>query len=442
MTHPVSGCSAKRRARPLAVLSVAVFSVGLGAGSPAQAGGLFLYEVGTEDVGLASAGYSARAQDASTVLTNPAGMTRLEGSQTLLGAQALYADVELSIGGGTSPGLGGSDGGNPIGLFPGGSAFYTNQLSPEVTVGFGVAGNFGLAVDYDDQWVGRYYVRKGVLIGASLLPSVAWRVNDKFSVGASLNAMYGMLENKVAINNITGPDGALKLDDNEWGWGGNVGLLYEFDADTRVGLTYTSEVELDFKTNAEWTGLAPGLEALLNSRGLLNAPIDLSVNVPQTAMLSIYHRFDSGLALLASAGWQDWSEFGRVEVSVDSSNPTSLTTDLPFEDTWHGAFGAQYPLSESWRMNFGIAYDSDFQKDSKVSPMLPANSAYRFGLGVQNQVSKSFQWGLSGEYAWGGSLTVNEQSAAPVALGGRGNLVGEYNNAESWFFAANFGWNF
>ena len=41
---------------------------------------------------LASAGYTARAQDASTVFTNPAGMTRLDGTQLSLGAQLLYAD--------------------------------------------------------------------------------------------------------------------------------------------------------------------------------------------------------------------------------------------------------------------------------------------------------------------------------------------------------------
>jgi len=46
-----------------------------------------LYEVGTADVGLASAGYTARAQDASTAFTNPAGMTRLDGSQATLGAR-------------------------------------------------------------------------------------------------------------------------------------------------------------------------------------------------------------------------------------------------------------------------------------------------------------------------------------------------------------------
>ena len=66
------------RARRLAmVASLLVVAVG-----EAGAGGLSLYEVGTADVGLASAGYGARAQDASTVLTNPAGMTRLAATRS------------------------------------------------------------------------------------------------------------------------------------------------------------------------------------------------------------------------------------------------------------------------------------------------------------------------------------------------------------------------
>ena len=38
--------------------------------SAAQAGGLYLYELGTPDVGAAAAGWAARAQDAATVFTN------------------------------------------------------------------------------------------------------------------------------------------------------------------------------------------------------------------------------------------------------------------------------------------------------------------------------------------------------------------------------------
>ena len=36
----------------------------------AVAGGFGLYEIGTAEIGLAAAGYAARAQDASTVVTN------------------------------------------------------------------------------------------------------------------------------------------------------------------------------------------------------------------------------------------------------------------------------------------------------------------------------------------------------------------------------------
>src|SRR5512145_2353692 len=111
---------------------------------PAVAGGVMLYEVGTADVGLASAGWGARAQDASTVLTNPAGMTRLEGTQLLVGLQALYADLELAPDEATSPGLGDDGGGNPVGWFPGGGAYVTYALSERFTLGLGAAGTFGM----------------------------------------------------------------------------------------------------------------------------------------------------------------------------------------------------------------------------------------------------------------------------------------------------------
>jgi long-chain fatty acid transport protein len=61
--------------------------------TPVMAGGLIAYEIGTADVGLASAGYNVRAQDASTVFTNPAGMTRLEGTQLLAAGQLDYGNM-------------------------------------------------------------------------------------------------------------------------------------------------------------------------------------------------------------------------------------------------------------------------------------------------------------------------------------------------------------
>ena len=48
--------------------------------SSAWAGGLWLYEMATPEVGTAIAGRAALAKDASTAFGNPAGMTRLEGA--------------------------------------------------------------------------------------------------------------------------------------------------------------------------------------------------------------------------------------------------------------------------------------------------------------------------------------------------------------------------
>ncbi len=423
-------------------LAVAVVGLGALACNPVWAGGISLYEVGTADVGLASAGYSARAQDASTVFTNPAGMTRLPGDQLTLGAQMLYADLGFSIGQGTSPALGSNNGGNPVGWFPGGGMFYSHSVSPDFKVGLAMTGNFGSAVKYDPGWVGRYRAQEGTLLGVSILPSAAWRINENLSVGASLNAMYGKLENKVAVNNIVGADGQLQLDDNAWGLGVNAGLLYEMDRGTRFGITYNSPVNLNFGARTQWDGLGPAIRVLLATRGLLDANVDLGVTVPQGVNASFYREIDPRWAVLGSVGWQQWSKFGRVDVGVDSNNPIALTTSLNFKDTWHVAGGAQFRMSDAWLLNGGIAYDSGFQDNSSVALALPANAAWRFGIGGQKEESPTFNWGWSFEYLYGGSLHTNILGSAPIALGGRGDVVGSFNRVDLLFFAGNLNWKF
>ena len=423
-------------------LSAAAFSMSALAWNTACAGGISLYEVGTADVGLASAGYTARAQDASTVFTNPAGMTRLAGDQFTLGAQVLYGDVGFSIGQGTTPALGGNAGGNPVDWLPGGGLFYSHSVSPDFKVGLALTGNFGSVVKYDDGWVGRYRAQEGTLLGFSILPSAAWRINENLSLGASLNAMVGKFENRVAVNNIVGSDGSLELDDNAWGFGANLGLLYEVNQGTRFGITYTSPVKLDFSAQPQWSDLGTGIRALLASRGLLDANVDLGVTVPQGVNASFYHEIDPRWAVLGSVGWQQWSKFGEVAVGVDSNNPIGLTTRLDFKDTWHVAGGAQYKWSDKWLLNAGIAYDSGFQDNNAVALALPANAAWRFGIGAQKEESKAFNWGLSFEYLYGGSLHSNIAGSAPVALGGRGDVVGSFNNVAFYFLAANGSWKF
>lgn len=407
----------------------------LASSSLALAGGVLLYEVGTPEVGLASAGWAARAEDAATILTNPAGMTRLKENDLMLGMQALYARVGFTPNSATT--TAGGDGGNPVGWFPGGGLFYVNPTSDRLRLGVAVTGNFGLGLQYDDDWVGRYYVQKATLIGVSVMPAVAWKINEKFSVGAALNAMYGVFDTQVAVNNVlpSAPDGGLKLSDNVWGFGGNVGFLFEPKDGTRYGLTYTSQVKLDFGDTPEFTDLQPGISSALGAAGLLDAPIDLSVTVPQTVMASFVHGLNDRWSLLGNAGWQDWSAFGKVDIQVNSDTPTSLTVDQNFKDTWHAALGAQVKTKSPWSVSFGAAYDSSCLEDADRTPTLPVGAAWRFGVGGRRPVGQRLDLGIAYELAWGGNLPV-DQERGPLS----GRLAGSYEDTAMHFLTASLRW--
>ena len=124
---------------------------------PAHAAGLWLYEQGTPDVGTASAGMAARAQDAATAFANPAGMTQLQGSQLMVGVQPIYTNIESDVEVAT---YGGGDGGNAGGFVPSGGLFYVHSLSQDLKVGLSAGSYLGLGVDFADDWAGRYYIQK------------------------------------------------------------------------------------------------------------------------------------------------------------------------------------------------------------------------------------------------------------------------------------------
>lgn len=386
-----------------------------------QAGGIALYEIATPDVGLASAGYASRADDASTVFKNPAGMSLLEGTQFQGGLQALYGSVSFSADANTSARLGSDDGGNAVGWLPGASGFIVIPAGEKLRFGFGALSYFGLAEDYGDKWAGRYYVQKSALLGMSLTPSVSLAITDWLAVGAGLNAMYGFLDTDMAVNNLLGPDGQMSLKDETWGFGGNAGVLIQAGEKTRIGLTYLSAVNLDFNDRPSFTGLGPGLAAILANPSSL----DLGMKVPQSAMLSVYHSLSDQWAVMADFGWQDWSEFGYVQAGVENGGTTTL--NLEYQDTWHGALGAQYRPSGKWRFSAGAAFDSSAVDNENRTVTLPMGQAWRFGLGAQYQLSSSVNLGIGQTFMWAGDMRVDQGNDLSL----RGRVSGSYDNA--WF---------
>lgn len=67
------------------------------------------------------------------------------------------------------------------------------------------------------------------------------------------------------------------------------------------------------------------------------------MTVPQTLTLSLHQQIDEHWAVLATLGWQDWSEFGEVAVEVDTSVDSAgvRTIGANYQDTWHLSLGAR-----------------------------------------------------------------------------------------------------
>ena len=395
----------------------------------ASAAGIWLYEQGTPDSGMASAGRAALASDASTVGFNPAGMTRLERSELLIGFAGLDFKAEFDISSTTNDG---GDGGKAGSFVPVCSLSYAHKLSPDLSIGIVAASYFGLGLDFDNDWAGRYYCQESELVTFGVNPAIAYRINEKFSIGAGINIIYSKFYQEIAVNNLAGrPDGQIKLDEDDISFGFNLGILYEPILGTRFGLTYRSEVDLEFDDTVRTKGILPPLDRLTGKK------VDLEMTIPQAVMFSVYHQLTDKLALTANLGWQDQSAFGKQEFTIKDVDSTSLTVDKDYDDTWHYAIGAQYRISDPWLLSCGFAYDTSPVDDkTQNSPDLAFDSQYRYACGLQYDWNEDITIGFAYEYLDLGEAEL-EQSGTLA-----GDLVGEYDTFHVHVVTLNMAWKF
>jgi len=415
-----------------AVLSMAVGLCSVGA----WAGGIALYEMGTPDVGLAAAGWAARAQDASTLFKNPAGMSLLPKSEFQAGAQVAYANIKFSPD--TPPtNITGTDGGNAAGWAPGVSLFYVQKVNRDLSLGIGVFNYLGASLKYEENWVGRFFGQELTLIGYTLMPAVSYRVTGWLSVGVGLSATYATYKQTSALRNLEAgaADGQVKVEDQEWGFGANLGVIIQPLKGTRIGIDYLSEMKLEFKDMPQFSGVGPGLNAILQRINAFNTQLTLGMYIPHMIMGSIYQELGSKWAVMGNLGWQQWSRFGKVDVTLLSDTSTSLTVDGNYQDTWHVAGGVMFKPLAAWAFTAGVGYDSSPVKDEDRVVTFPLGDAYRFGVGTQWQVRPAVKLGLAYEYSFSPDLSLNQ--VGPLGLR---RVSGKYSNPAMHFLAFNLSW--
>lgn len=395
----------------------------------ASAAGLWLYEAATPEMGTASAGRNATANSASTVAFNPAGMTRLERDELMVGIQPMYVKARFDIDNGS--GSGGGDGGNAGGWVPVASFSYAHELSDDLKLGVFSGSYLGLGLDFDSGWGGRYYVTEVELVTMMTSFNLGYKVNEQLSVGGGVNIVYGSLTQKMDWNNpLAIPDSRIKIEDSDVGYGFNLGLLYELSPSTRIGLTYMSEVEFEFEDAVDTSGML-GLAGHIFS----DAKADLDMSLPQAVSLSVFHQLNEKWALLGSVGWQEWSEFGKSDLKFGNGN--TVEDDRNFDDTWSAGVGFHYQLSDPWKLMAGIHYDSSPVSKSERTIDQPLDRQIRYAFGTQYVYSRDITLSVAYELLDAGKAKVDQ-----TGLPRQGALAGEFETNYIHIFNINASWKF
>ncbi|WP_419096384.1 OmpP1/FadL family transporter [Pseudomonas atacamensis] len=404
------------------------------------AGGILIYEAGQEGNGLANAGAAALATDPSVLMSNPAGLTELKGTQISANGQLILGDIRFSRD--SSIQFDGNEGGNALQYLPGASFFVSHQIDDRSAIGFGMYGNFGLALDYDDDWAGRYFNQEAAIIGVSFQPTLAHKFTDDLSVGIGPRIMYGYYRNETAINNNPlglrdSSDGQLEYKDTDVGAGINLGLLYRVSERTQFGLAYTSKIDLEFKDSPSVRKVDnPIINAAL--RRLDVDSLELDMSVPQTVLLSVAHDLDTQWKLLGSLGWQDWSEFGEIGVEVDANAAdVSRTANRQYKDTWHASIGTQYQATPRLRWSVGLGYDSSAVEDKNRTVDNPMGDAWRLATGINYQIDEGLDLHAAYTLVWLGDMDVDQTKSRSSET-----LSGTYKNAALHIIGGGATWRF
>jgi long-chain fatty acid transport protein len=414
-----------RNRAPLADKGVAMpqykcwMAIGLGASSLAWGGGFQVFEHSVRGLGTAFAEQAA-ASEPSTVFWNPAGMTHLPGKQFSMAGYGLKPTGRFSDQGSRTflpppnglP-LNGGDGGDPGDYTAIPNVYYTQKLNARWSIGFGINTPFGLATRYDKSWVGRYYALHSELITFNINPALAYRINERMSIGGGLNIAYARAKLSNAIDFSTvclaqanavpalGPvcaatgyllpgnpatDGRITVKGDDWTLGWNIGLLWRVTPSTNVGVTYRSPLRFAIAGDAQVSAPASLPASIAAAPSFNNSRVQTDIVLPETAAVALHSGLATRWDVSANATWTRWSRLQELRLRFANGAPDGVIP-LAWRDAWRIALGATYRPNAAWAWRAGVAYDQSPVSAPQRSPRIPDAHRLMVGIGATFHLS-------------------------------------------------------
>lgn len=357
----------------------------LGVASSAMAEGFALTEWSARGLGLAS-GMVGRADDVSAIAYNAAGITQLPGVQVMGGMGLIAPMGTLSLD--TTHGKQETTTKPAVWAAP--HAYASWQLNDSLWLGLGVFSRFGLGNSYDQYWTGRYNLYSVNLQTVSAVPTLAWKINDMFSVSAGLEIMNLNLTTEQKVPGILTPplvsspihnpayDHDAEVQGSGWGVGGHFGVHARLNDQWSVGLAYKTQVTANVYGEAKFDGPLAGAK-----RELRDCDAHGTVQLPDSLALGVAYKPLDNLSFEVGAVWTRWSTYNSLNIYMDNGNQS--ISHKNWQDGWNFNASVEYKPLDWWSLRAGFWYETPVINEDHSDFMVPSNgrTALTLGTGVE-----------------------------------------------------------
>lgn len=332
------------------------------------------------DLGAAFSGLTAKADDATSAFSSPAGIVRLDRPEVVVQTSFAYTDAkfrvdEASLGGGNA------DHDNEVLFVPG--LFYVHPLADRWRLGLSLNVPSGIGNDYGKNWAGRYLAEESSLAFVASSAVVAWQATDKLSVGAGPYMMYTDSKTKARVNNLLpdAPDGSVRLEEDGVAFGYTLGAMYQFTGATRVAASFRSSVEPTLEGTPSFSNLDPLLRELLAAADLLGTEVDVDFKFPAIAQAGFYTELNDRWSMTGDLLWINMSEFGITRIGIEQDSIT--VREDSFRDSYMTTAGVTYQYRPDLAISAGAMYFTSPVSDGDRGIGLPLDRVFGVGAGVE-----------------------------------------------------------
>ncbi len=405
----------------------------LGPANQARASGFGLREGSADWMANAFAGDTAKAYDASTVWSNPAGMARLNQNEIDGSVNGIFPRINFSGANFVGPGTttSGSTGGNLIQSAATAGLYALWSVTPDFKLGFAADSPFGQRVANPGSFVGRYQSLVSSITDEQFTISAAYKINQQWSIGGGPVIDFFSARLTQALNTPAAAfgDPVADLHGSDTGVGFNLGVLYQATPDLRFGLDYRSRIRHDISgTQSIFIppaySLSPFLSGLVTALNAQNSPAATSITLPDSLTGGVYWQATPQLAVLSDISWTDWSLLKTINVTPTSALASPTTIVENWHDTVSVSVGANYNVTRALMLQGGVGFDQSPVTDSNRTSRIPDSNRYLVSIGGQYEILPNLTVQAAYAHIFFASAEIVSQASTTSGV-----LVGKYTNS-------------